>query len=188
MIGLIAQWLERVNGKHEVEDFNPTWANFLYRIKNLSSKGISYVIIETDLYVKPTDSHKYLQSSSCRPFYCKKGIAYSQTLRLNLICSETNSFDKLCNDLERGYSSNLVRKEILRARKITRNELLDKEKGQGNDSKLTFNVTYYPVFRHLKSQLKELHVILACDEDHKKVFPEVPIIKITCGESRSPRY
>ena len=32
------------------------------------------------------------------------------------------------------------------------------------------------MFRHLKSQLKELHVILACDEDPKKVFPEVPII------------
>ena len=78
--------------------------------------------------------------------------------------------------LERGYSSKLVRKEILRARKIPRNELLDKEKSQGNDSKLTFNVTYCPVFRHLKNQLKELHVILACDEAHKKVFPEVPII------------
>ena len=78
--------------------------------------------------------------------------------------------------LERGYNSKLVWKEILWARKIPRNELLDKEKSQGNDSKLTFNVTYYPVFRHLKNQLKELHVILACDEAHKKVFPEVPII------------
>ena len=127
-------------------------------------------VIETDLFVKPTDSHQYLQSSS-----------YSQALRLNHICSETNSFDKCCNDLERfllerGYSSKLVRKEILRARKISRNELLDKEKSQGNVSKLTFNVTYYPVFRHLKSQSKELHVILACGEDQKKVFPEVPII------------
>ena len=78
--------------------------------------------------------------------------------------------------MERGCSSKLVRKEILRARKISRNELLDKEKSQGNVSKVTINVTYYPVFRHLKSQLKELHVILTCDEDHKKVFPEVPII------------
>ena len=69
-----------------------------------------------------------------------------------------------------------MRKEILRAKKIPRNELLDKEKSERNDSKLTFNITYYTVFRHLKSQLKELHVILACDEDHKKVFPEVPII------------
>ena len=83
-------------------------------------------------------------------------MPYSQALRLNHICSETNSFDKRCNDLkrfllERGYSSKLVR-----ARKIPRNELLDKEKSQG-----TFNVTYYPVFRHLKSQLKELHTIFA---------------------------
>ena len=69
--------------------------------------------------------------------------------------------------MERGYR---------KFQKISRNELLDKEKSQGNDSKLTFNVTYYPVFRHLKRQLKELHVILACDEDYKKVFPEVPII------------
>ena len=47
---------------------------------------------------------------------------------------------------------------------------------QGNDGKLTFNVTYYPVFRDLKNQLKELHVILACDEVHKEVFPEAPIM------------
>ena len=40
-------------------------------------------VIETDLYVKPTDSRQYLQSSSCHPFYCKKGIPYSQALRLN---------------------------------------------------------------------------------------------------------
>ena len=52
----------------------------------------------------------------------------------------------------------------------------DKEKSQGNDSKLAFNVTYYPVLGHMKSQLKELHVILAGDEAHKKVFPEIPII------------
>ena len=39
-----------------------------------------------------------------------------------------------------------------------------------------FNVQYYQVFRYLKSQLKELHVILACAKDHKKRFPNVPII------------
>ena len=67
---------------------------------------------------------------------------------------------------------------MFRARKIPRNELLDKEKSQGSDSKLTFDVVYILscVYRHLKNQLKELHVILACDEAHKKVFPEVPII------------
>ena len=35
-------------------------------------------VTETDLYVKPSDSHQYLQPSSCHPFHCKKGIPYSQ--------------------------------------------------------------------------------------------------------------
>ena len=43
-------------------------------------------------------------------------------------------------------------REYFGQEKIPRNELLDEERSQGNDSKLTFNVMYYPVFRHLKSQ------------------------------------
>ena len=126
-------------------------------------------VIETDLYVKPAVSHQYLHSSSCHHFHFKKGIPYNQALKLNRICSESNSFDKRC-------SSKLVPKEILLARQIPKNELLEKERIQDNDSKLTFNITYYPVFRHLKNQLRELHAILACDKDHKKVFPEVLFI------------
>ena len=102
-------------------------------------------VMETDLNVKPTDSCQYLQSSSCYPFHCKKGIPYSEALRLNCIFSETYSFDKRCNNLkrfllERGYNSILVRKEILRAKKISRTDLLDKENSEGNASKLTISV------------------------------------------------
>ena len=32
------------------------------------------------------------------------------------------------------------------------------------------------MFKHLKSQLKELQVIVACYENNIKVFPEVPMI------------
>ena len=76
--------------------------------------------ITIDLYVKATGSHQYLHSSSCLPYHCKKGIAYSQALRLNRICSDPISFDRRCNDfekwlLERGYSEREVRKQILRA-------------------------------------------------------------------------
>ena len=193
----LKSFIDKINKAHPTIKFTAEWSktsiNFLDVIVSLIEG-----VIETDLFVKPTDSHQYLQSNSCHPFHCKKGIPYSQVLRLNRISSETNSFDKRCNDLERfllerGCSSKLGRKEILRARKISKNELLDKEKSQGNVTKLTFYVTYYPVFRHLKSQLKELYVILACDEDHKKVFPEVPIIGFknnknlkSHGVSRSP--
>ena len=70
----------------------------------------------------------------------------------------------------------MTRKEILRTRKIPRSEFLEKQKYHGNNSKLTFNVTHYPDFRHLKSQLKELHIIFACDEGHEEEFPDVSII------------
>ena len=160
---------------HPTIKFTTEWSkssiNFLDVTVSLVEK-----VIETDLYIKSTGSHQYLQSGSCPPFHCKKRIPYRQALRLNHICSETNFLDKHCNDwerflFERGYRSKLMLKEIFQARKIKRNKLLDKEK-----SKITFNVTYYPVCRHQKSQLKELHVILACEEDHKKVFPKVPVI------------
>ena len=47
---------------------------------------------------------------------------------------------------------------------------------QAKDNKLTVSITFYPVFRHLKSHWKVLHAIFACDEDNKKVFPDVPIV------------
>ena len=42
----------------------------------------------TDLFVKPTDTHQFLDTSSSHPYHCKKGIPYSQVLRLNRICSD----------------------------------------------------------------------------------------------------
>ena len=74
----------------------------------------------TDLSVKPTDTHQFLDPSSSHHYHCKKGIPYSQALWLNIICSDNESFDKRCNDLEgwlmeRGYNGKIIRKQILRA-------------------------------------------------------------------------
>ena len=94
--------------------------------------SIAEGVTESDLYVKPTDSHQYLLSSSSYPFYCKKDMQYSQALRLNRICSDNGFFDKKCNDLvkyllERGYSKEVVRKEILRATAIPRDALIENQ-------------------------------------------------------------
>ena len=87
----------------------------------------------TDLFAKPTDTHQFLNSSSSHPYHCKKGISYSQALTLNRICSDNESFDKPCNDLERklmerGYNGKMIRKQILRAREHSRKGLFEKEK------------------------------------------------------------
>ena len=67
------------------------------------------------------------------PYHCKKGIPYSQTLRLNRICSDSISFDRRCNDLERlllerGYKEREVRKQLLRGRAFCRDDLLNRER------------------------------------------------------------
>ena len=82
--------------------------------------------------VKPTDTHQFLGPSSSHPYHCKKGIPYSQALRINRICSDNESFDKRCNDLEgwlmeRGYNGKMIRQQILRAREHSRKDLLKKE-------------------------------------------------------------
>ena len=51
-------------------------------------------VLSTDLFVKPNDTHQFLDPTSCHPYHCKKGIPYSQTLRINRICSDNSNFDK----------------------------------------------------------------------------------------------
>ena len=81
----LKNFIEYLNEKHPITKFtaewSQTWINFLdVTVSVIGGK------ITTDLYVKATDSHQYLHSSSCHPYHCKKGIPYSQALRLNKIC------------------------------------------------------------------------------------------------------
>ena len=89
----------------------------------------------TNLFVKPTDTHQFLDPNSSHLYHCKKGIRYSQALRLYRICSDNESYDKRCNDLggwlmERGYNGKMIRRQILRVREHFRKDLLEKEKKQ----------------------------------------------------------
>ena len=45
-----------------------------------------------------------------------------------------------------GYNKKMIRKQILSAPEHSRNDLLEKEKQQMSEKKLTFNITYYPAF------------------------------------------
>ena len=136
--------------------------------------------MSTDLYLKATDSHQYLHCFSCHLYYCKKGISHCQALSLNRICSDPISLDKRCNHLEkwlieRGYSEREVRKQILRARGFSRDSLLDRENTREEQNKITFNLTYYPVFENVKKISAESRLLLTPDVAHKAVFTNVLI-------------
>ena len=76
-------------------------------------------------FVKPTDKHRFLDTTSCHPCHCENRIHYySQALRLNRIFSDNENFDRRCNRLkkqftEKGYDKKMIRKQILSARKKT---------------------------------------------------------------------
>ena len=90
--------------------------------------------------------------ASSHPYHCKKGIPYSQDLRLNRICSDNENFYKRCNNLkkwlmERGTNEKMIGKQILRTQEDLRNDLVEREKPQMSEQKLTFSITYYPTLQ-----------------------------------------
>ena len=113
----------------------------------------------TDLYIKPMDTHQYLEF-----------------------------FDNRCNQLEywlkeRGYNEKVVRQQILKARKFTRKDLLNQDSKTKGRNKLVFNFTYHPAYSKLKHILSNINLLLTPDAQHRKVFPEVPIVGFKRGKS-----
>ena len=130
----------------------------------------------TDLYVKPTDTHQDLHSSSCHVSYCKKSKSFNQALRLNRIYSENAFFGKRCNELARCMAK---RKRLqwhavegISTWKMLRSEVLNKQKHLGNNSRFVFNITYHAVLSKLKNVLSEIHLLLSV---HGKVLERIPI-------------
>ena len=82
--------------EYSKEDVRRKFFNFLdVNIKLIDGE------LKTDLFVKPTDTNQFLGPTSCLPYHCKKGIPYSQVLKLSRICSDNETFDKRCNDSEK---------------------------------------------------------------------------------------
>ena len=51
------------------------------------------------------------------------------------------------------------------------------------DPKQTLNITYYPVFQNIRNIIQELRLLLAPNKEHKKVFPNVPVVRFRIGNS-----
>ena len=69
----LKSFIDHINKMHPTTKFAADWSKTSINFLDVTV-SITKGIIETDVYVKPTDSHQYLLSSSCHPFYCKKGI------------------------------------------------------------------------------------------------------------------
>ena len=61
--------------------------------------------------------------------------------------------------------------------------MLEKVGNHPEENKFIFNITYYPAFQNTKKMLKELHILLAPDKEHQKMFSKVPIVGFLNGKS-----
>ena len=142
----LKNFVDYLNNAHRTIQFTCDWSyeevNFLdVRVINDSGR------LETDVYIKPTDSHQYLHHTSCHPNACKRAIPYAQALRLRRICSKNVFFEKRTQDLcsflvERGYKRKFVEEQIGRARAMNRSEVLVKRRKEDNN-RIPFVVTYH---------------------------------------------
>ena len=176
----LKKFIEHLNEKHPTIKFTAEWCQTSINFLDVTVSLIGGKVI-IDLYVKPTDSHQYLDSSWCLPYLCIKGITCSQALRLNRICSDPYSFDRRCSDLEkclieRGYSKPEIRIQLLRAWGFLRDSQLDRENSRKEQNKIIFDLTYYPLFQNFKNILAELHFLLTPVDAHKVVFTNLTII------------
>ena len=72
----LKEFINEINSFHPTIKFTADWSkekvNFL-DVEVTLRNGV----LSTDLFVKATDTHQFLDPSSCHPYHCKKGIPYS---------------------------------------------------------------------------------------------------------------
>ena len=109
---------------------------------------------------------------------------YGQALRIRRICSDDGTFTQRISKLRdwllnRSYDRNLIETQINKVLDITRetalsNDSRSKERERNRDYLVA---TFHPALsRNIYNIVKENHNILLCNEEHKKVFPVVPLI------------
>ena len=146
--------------------------------------------IKTDLYTKPTDTHHYLNWTSCHPCHTKGAIPYSLALRLRRIYSENAFFEKRARELfnillDRGYKCKHVKQSIEKARQTTRREALCTDTNTRNTERVPLVVTYNPALGCLSKIIKEYQPALHASQRCKEVFKDPTLILFRKGRNLS---
>ena len=115
--------------------------------------------ITTTLYTKPTDSHNYINYSSCHPRACKNSIPYSQFLRLRRICSDEDDFVEKSKQLafyyhQADYPISLIQSSFAKTFVLDRNTMLypkvtTTEEREKDENRIFLITTYHPTFNNV---------------------------------------
>ena len=145
--------------------------------------------LTTDLFVKETDAHQFLHFDSCHPFHTKRAIPYGQALRIRRICLKNEDFERRVSDLKqwlllRGYKEDLIDSQIDKARSFDRDSLLSEVNQRVKNDNVYLVLTYHPALsKKIYDIIKCNQNILQCNEEHKKIFGQLPLVSFRRGKT-----
>ena len=173
-------FLTEINSFHPTIKFTAEWSR--ESVTFLDTKVIrDGNRLVTDLYTKPTDTHQYLHQRSCHPSHCKSSIAYSQALRMRRICSRATDYQQHVAELKehlirRGHDGEMVQKNIEKATRIPREQLLIPRTKRESEQVTPLVVTFHPDLPHLTRILRDHQCVIDISPRLKEALPKCPLV------------
>ena len=176
------------HGEDKLEQFLVDFNKFHPSLKfthEPSSKNVKFLHVDvkflngpiiTDLHIKATDRHQYLDYTSSHPHHTKRSIVYSQALRVSRVCSANEYFKRHRNQmklwfLNRGYPKWLIDTEVEKVKfPCTSRKTETKMKG------IPLVITYHPLIKDFASVIRKHLYILYLNKEVKEIFTPGPII------------
>ena len=183
----LSEFINFLNGAHHSIKFTAEW--FKEKINFLDVQVIREgTKLMTDLYSKPTDTHQLLHRTSCHPNHTKKGIPYSQALRMRRICSEDRFFENRVADLktwllDRGYTEGDIDEQVDRVKGLDRVSLLSRQQQPKDDTRIPLVFTYHPALHRVYEVLRQSQNILLVDTEHRNLFKDKIFISFRKAKS-----
>ena len=137
--------------------------------------------LETRVYRKKTDRNSFLDFSSYHPPALKKGLPYSQLVRIKRICSSSCAFEEQAADLcsrftAKGYSAKVLEEALQRARQLDRADLLTPKSSMSKKSnRIVCATTFSPLSRDIRHSIEKHWHILSSDPTIGHAFRDLPV-------------
>ena len=136
----------------------------------------------TDLYVKETATHSYLNYPSCHPQTCTRKGPYGNSLRIKRNCAKSADFEKHSKDMKMHYANQGCPDEIIeesyqKAHNQDHHELIQGTKTKAEGTKrIPLFLTYNPLNPNLLKIIKKHWPVLHLSPECKELFPETQIL------------
>jgi len=174
---------------NSLNNFHPT-IKFTY---TASSTHVSFLdvnvmknsdnTISTNVHVKETNIHQYVEYSSCHPRSCKNGIPYSQAKRYRRIISDDYQLKHSLNELKtyfqkRNYPIHVIESALSKVCILTQNDALNTAECTKDKNVIPFIIQYNPSLPNIGLTINKYWSLLNLSDKNsvKTLYKSKPIL------------